>query len=219
MLKAGLVCRFGTGFIFLLPLFLSLGAQTYAKTFPNIAASSTCRESVACFDAPICMPATKIEPPRQIQGKALRVTSPVSSPKPTNPQSEPTQIPTPSINISSASATLDADKIFELVNQYRASHNLPPFELNDAVCELAKNRSMELGIEIAKATIHAGLYARNLPYWIWENAKAGSNEEETVAWWLASPIHRQSIVGDYKYSCVKCQGTNCSQLFTSFSPK
>lgn len=112
--------------------------------------------------------------------------------------------------------TLDSDKIFELINQYRTSLGLTPFEREESVCQLAQVRSTELAGELANGTIHSGLYNRNLPYWIWENAKVGSNEEETVNWWLASPLHHQSIVGDYKYSCVKCTGNNCSELFTSF---
>lgn len=114
---------------------------------------------------------------------------------------------------------LDSNRIFDLVNQFRSSQGLPAFEPESSVCELAQTRSGELAGELAQGAIHSGLYNRNLPYWIWENAKVGSNEEETVNWWLGSFIHRQSILGDYKYSCVKCQGTNCSQLFTSFVSK
>jgi uncharacterized protein YkwD len=118
-------------------------------------------------------------------------------------------------------ATLNSDTIFELVNQYRASRGLPPFERDDKVCELAQIRSSEIIDEVGGKSgyLHSGLYNRNLPYWIFENAKYGSNEEGTVAWWLSSSIHHQSIVSDYKFSCVKCTGSYCSQLFTSYSPK
>lgn len=119
----------------------------------------------------------------------------------------------------SDSTELNSERIFELINQYRAHQGLVPFERDNKVCELAQIRSAELATELANGTIHSGLYARNLPYWIWENAKIGANEEGAVAWWISSPLHRQSIVGDYKYSCVKCTGNHCSQLFTSFSPK
>lgn len=125
----------------------------------------------------------------------------------------------PQIQPAPQEQNLDSNKIFDLINQFRTSQNLPPFELENSVCELAQIRSTELAGELATRTLHTGLYNRSLPYWIWENAKVGSNEEETVSWWLSSPIHRQSIVGDFKYSCVKCTGSNCSQLFTSFVPK
>ena len=134
---------------------------------------------------------------------------------PTDPvESAPVEAPTIPVVLD-----LNSDKIFELVNQYRASLGLPAFEREASVCDLAQVRSSKLAGELANGTIHSGLYSRNLPYWIWENAKVGSNEEETIAWWISSPLHRQSIVSDYKYSCVKCTGSNCSQLFTSFTPK
>ena len=119
----------------------------------------------------------------------------------------------------SDSTELNSERIFELINQYRAHQGLAPFERDDKVCELAQIRSAELATELANGTIHSGLYARNLPYWIWENAKIGANEEGTVAWWISSPLHHQSIVGDYRFSCVKCTGNYCSQLFTSFVAK
>lgn len=120
---------------------------------------------------------------------------------------------------ASDSTILDPNKIFYLVNRFRISAGLAPFEKNDQVCELAQTRSTELAAEILNGTLHLGLYNRNLPYWIWENAKYGSDEQGIVAWWLASPLHHLSIVGDYKYSCIKCVGMYCSELFTSFAPK
>ncbi len=132
---------------------------------------------------------------------------------------KPTTMPALNSQMASDAAVLDSDKIFNLVNDYRVSQNLAPFEKNDEVCTLAQTRSTEIPAEIKNGTLHSGLYNRPLPYWIWENAKYGSNEEGTVAWWLASPLHHKSIVGDYKYSCVKCTGSYCSQLFTSFIPK
>lgn len=118
-----------------------------------------------------------------------------------------------------STVTLDSEKIFGMVNDYRIKVGLTPFEEENSVCSLAQVRATEISDEISNGSLHSGLYNRPLPYWIWENAKYGSNEEGTVAWWLASRVHRQSIVGDYKFSCVKCAGTYCSQLFTSFAPK
>lgn len=116
-------------------------------------------------------------------------------------------------------AIVDPETIFTLINSHRKNANLPIFEKEATVCELAKIRSTELAGELAKGVLHSGLYNRNLPYWIWENAKVGSDENGTVDWWLHSPIHRASIDGDYKYSCVACTGSFCSELFTSFAQK
>lgn len=122
-------------------------------------------------------------------------------------------------NYVEPTVTLDSEKIFGMINDYRSKLGLTPFEEENSVCSLALTRSTEIPGEIQNGTLHSGLYNRNLPYWIWENAKYGSDEAGTVAWWLASHIHHASIIGDYKYSCVKCTNSYCSELFTSFVPK
>ncbi len=159
---------------------------------------------------------TSVSPPVIVTAPKETLTSENIS---IQPETLSTSTPSPTEPTPQQFVNLDSDKIFSLINQYRASQGLSPFEQENSVCELAQIRSVELAGELTNGTIHSGLYNRTLPYWIWENAKLGSNEEDTVSWWLSSPLHHQSIIGDYKYSCVKCTGTNCSQLFTSFSPK
>lgn len=115
---------------------------------------------------------------------------------------------------------LNADLILELINAHRAKIGKTAFQKDGALCSLAQTRSTELYDELfVKGGLHSGLYNRNLPYWVTENAKYGSNEAGTVQWWLNSPIHRSAIEGDSVYSCGACQGTQCSQLFTSYTPK
>lgn len=125
------------------------------------------------------------------------------------------------IGVTPDDTPLDSNLIFNMINEYRVSLGLSVFEKENSVCSLATVRANEIIDEIAGRAgyLHSGLYNRGLDYWIWENAKYGSNEAGTVAWWKASPVHHQSIVGDFKYSCVACNGTYCVQLFTSFSPK
>lgn len=127
--------------------------------------------------------------------------------------------PAPSPIPESKPVTLNPDIIFALVNEYRVKARLPAFEKDDQVCEIANSRKPEFAGEIATGAIHAGMRARKLQFWISENMKYGGNEQEMLNWWLASPIHRASIFGGYKYSCVACEGTTCNQLFTSFTPK
>lgn len=115
---------------------------------------------------------------------------------------------------------LNSDLILDMINAHRASIDKPAFEKEAGLCSLATVRSVELHDELFKnGNLHSGLYGRNLPFWITENAKWGSNEAGTVRWWLNSPIHRRAIEGDYAYSCGACNGTQCSQLFTSYTPK
>lgn len=134
---------------------------------------------------------------------------------------EPTTIPTqtPQNGIPMESAGLDSNLILSIINSHRASIGKPAFSTDPNLCSLAQARSIELAGEFANGTLHSGLYNRNLPYWITEDTKWGSNEAGTVQWWLNSPVHRKAIEGDYAYSCGACQGSACAQLFTSYTPK
>ena len=218
-------------------LFFGIGAthQTNAQTLDGF----TSVYSHACFSSKslssMCLSSNKncavpvMPEVKQIQSSVVIAATPApatsalnTTPAPLITEAPITAAPTAAAltgETAPETANLDSDKIFNTINQYRISSGLKAFEKEDSVCSLAQTRSAEIQGEIQKGGLHSGLYNRNLPYWIWENAKVGTNEEATVAWWLASPLHHQSIVGDYKFSCVKCTGNSCSQLFTSFVPK
>ncbi len=225
MLKAGKLL------LLLVSFFTITGASAtsaHALTSPNV---NSCLNQLV--SSPLCEeiatqscsePVVDEEEPKQIQAAVVIAEGVAGSRSAgqTSGETQPAVLPTMTpLNdeYAASNVILDSEKIFELVNQYRASLGLMPFEKDDKICELAQARSTELAAEIENGTLHSGLYNRNFPYWIFENAKVGSNEEGTLSWWLSSPIHRESIVGDYKFSCVKCTGSNCSEIFTSFSPK
>lgn len=127
----------------------------------------------------------------------------------------PTQMAPPS-----TATPLNADVIFGMINQLRQQAGLPGFEKDDNLCSLAQARGSELYNEIfITHTMHSGLYNRNLPYWITENAIYMHSEQQAVNWWLNSPVHRSAIYGNAKYSCAACVGNSCSELFTSYQPK
>lgn len=155
----------------------------------------------------------------------VRKYIPSTTPTPTKTPLSPTpvvlsaQATAPAVQTTPAAANVNADVVFELINQHRAQIGKPAFVKDENLCSLAKVRSMEIPAEISNGTLHSGLYNRNLPYWITENAKYGSDEAGTVQWWLNSPIHRAAIEGDHVYSCGACTGTYCSQLFSSNIPK
>ncbi|MBI4092260.1 MAG: hypothetical protein HY427_03590 [Candidatus Levybacteria bacterium] len=220
MLKGRIILLFVTAF------FALTGAvnKTIAATvLPSASSCSSMLVSTPLCDELLtqsCINEVETNPdPNQ---SSVIISSPKESSPQTTVQTQPEILVTPTSNPVEPvlqQQNLNSDRIFDLINQHRASQGLAPFELEVSVCELAKARSAELAGELVNGTIHSGLYNRNLTFWIWENAKVGSNEDETVAWWISSPLHHQSIVGNYKYSCVKCSGNNCSELFTSFSPK
>lgn len=229
MAKAGPISRQAGKILLLLVAFFATAgvtqkawAQTYTSSCSSqLVSTPLCEEieSQACSELE-----SPQEEPKQIQA-AVVIAEGVAGSRgagQTSGQTAPQVLPTmTALNDEYAvpDVALDSESIFDLVNQYRASLGLAPFEKDDKVCELAQTRSTEISGELTNGTLHSGLYNRNLPYWIFENAKVGSDEEGTLSWWLSSPLHHESIVRDYKFSCVKCKGSVCSELFTSYSPK
>lgn len=160
--------------------------------------------------------------------------SPTSTPTPTSKPSptkelasveqteepHPTKSPQDVTPAPEKPASLDAEKIFEMINAHRAGLGLPAFQKEDKLCALAQERGPELYDEIfVNSNIHGGFYARNIPYWITENMKYGDSEDSVFSWWLSSSIHRKAIESDFIYSCGTCYGKSCVQLFTSYQPK
>lgn len=158
---------------------------------------------------------------------------PTSIPIPTStsfPTSTPTAIPTPTIIIiptkinyqktATPEGSLNADVIFELINEHRQKKSLPIFEKNDFLCKVAQDRRPQLTNEIfGTKYIHEGFYEMNLPYWITENMAFQNSEESILSWWLKSSLHRRAIEGNFTYSCGACAGDICIQLFTNFIPR
>lgn len=216
--------------LFVMTIFAIAGATNHTEAQTQSAHQNTCSSlfvsKPSCStDKSVCI--TPLQAPKQVQSAVITlkplstITQPVITQAPVVEPTitTPTANPAPVTPTTVENTTLDSDKIFNMINQYRATLGLTPFEKDDNVCSLAQARTGEIQAEIPVGTLHSGLYNRPLPYWIFENAKYGSNEEGTVAWWLASPLHHQSIVGDYKFSCVKCAGSYCSEVFTSYAPK
>lgn len=135
-----------------------------------------------------------------------------------------TPLVTPESTIESSpqekpSNSLNPDVLFEIINNYRTSIGLPAFQKDQAICDIAKQRGPELDHEVETGTIHAGFYAKNLPYWATENMKYGGNEQEMFNWWMNSYIHRKAIEGNFIFSCGECFGRSCNQIFTNYVAK
>ncbi len=154
--------------------------------------------------------------------------SPTSKPttKPTaKPTSKPTTAPTEAPNEAKtkpaalSNGGLNADVLFDMSNNFRTERGLAPFTKDDRACALAASRAPEIGAEISEGHMHSGLRARNLPYWNSENIISMRSEAAAFNWWVNDKIHHDQIVGDYKYSCVACDGNNCAQEFTNFVSK
>ena len=98
-------------------------------------------------------------------------------------------------------------KVLQLINQYRASSNLPILELDERISQLAREHSEAM----ANSRIPFGNYRfkeriRKISMFL-PNAKAAENvasyrgnpvsEELIFQFWLKSHKHRKSIQGDF----------------------
>lgn len=158
--------------------------------------------------------------------KIVKTTSTLTpSPTPTStptPSLTPTNTPRPTIVSSPAPAVqggLSADRLFDMANNHRKSIGLNELQKDERACAVAQSRAPEIAGEIAGGTMHAGIRARNLPYWNSENIITMGSEEGAFNWWINDQIHKEAIEGNYTYSCVACSGYACVQEFTNFQSK
>jgi len=116
---------------------------------------------------------------------------------------------------------LNKDLLFDLINAHRTALNLPSFQKDETLCEIAESRLPELQEEILGDTpMHEGMRTRDFDFWVTENLIHVPNEERALEWWLNSPIHKKAVESTtYTHSCSDCIGNSCTQLFTSFQPK
>lgn len=157
-------------------------------------------------------PTSKAEPTKAAATLAAHVTT-----VPSTPPATPTTAA--SVAPQSNAGGLDPEKLFTMSNAFRQARGLPPFQKDERACSLAASRAPEIAGEVASGNMHAGLRARNLPYWNSENIISMRTEEAAFNWWVNDKIHHDAIVGNYTYSCVACSGNSCAQEFTNFQPK
>ena len=198
----------GTGYdpsrIYLTPA-VSAASTIAAVTMPQITPDNNQNES---------MPTPTVTSEPTIIPTAIPTTIPTSVPSTT-----PTPQASQTIASSANPGGLNADLLFSMSNAFRAQLGLPEFQKNEQVCSIAASRAPEISAEIYGGYMHAGLQARNFPFWITENIISMQNEDAAFNWWVNDPPHRAALVGDYKYSCVACAGKACAQEFTNFAPK
>ncbi len=115
---------------------------------------------------------------------------------------------------------LNADVLFNMVNNYRAQVGLPAFMKDPRVCAVAISRAPELENEIyGSSYMHAGFKARNLGFSANENMISMRTESEALTWWLNSPVHRAALLGSTKFACIACQGKSCAMIFSNLDIK
>lgn len=160
----------------------------------------------------------------------VRQPSPKPTPSPkiqeaTDPEianesnAKPSELPSPSPTQPQTSPSSNSERLFQMINEYRARLGLNVFEKDEKICEYAAKRAPMVNGELANGNLHQGFRDLNLPYWATENIAAYSTIEENFKFWLSDYIHKKAIESDNKYSCLACDGSSCSQIFTSFVNK
>jgi len=126
-----------------------------------------------------------------------------------------------SIIVSTPAPTaLNPDKLWEIVNNWRTSQNLPAYIKNEQLCIVADERVAY----IQKDWSHGG-FRKNLSTYknisgykyLGENLSR-NNFPETAALdaWLDSPGHLENLKLPFTHSCIATDGTFAVQIFGSY---
>lgn len=140
-------------------------------------------------------------------------------PQPEEPKKEETQSPEPSASPISTSSSSNADILFQMTNDHRASIGKPALEKDERLCKIAEGRAPQVNGELSSGNLHKGFKELNLPYWATENIASYATMKENFNFLVTDYIHKKAIESDAKYSCTACSGTSCSQIFSSFISK
>lgn len=113
---------------------------------------------------------------------------------------------------------LSASQIFEEVQIWRESMNLPRYIWDESLCPFANQRAHESydkwshdGFNAARAcgTKYNCYAGENL-------ARDFTTAKDAVTSWLNSPKHRENLGNDYVYSCIGQYKGNFAQIFMKY---
>ena len=114
---------------------------------------------------------------------------------------------------------LDASTLYSLIQKWRADNGLNQYETAEGLCKIASLR-----LEQVKEDWSHSQFQGN---WTWEYtkmARVGENLAKDYTFeglllidWLKSPTHRANLDDkNFDYSCIRCSGTYCVQMFGSY---
>jgi len=109
---------------------------------------------------------------------------------------------------------LNAEKLMKQVNDWRVTQGLHQYLISDQLCEIANKRIPE--IRQAYGHDKFAIDYKHFPYKISENLmQGGIDEKQTLDAWLGSKPHKETLMKDYKFTCIATDGTNVVQIFSS----
>ena len=108
---------------------------------------------------------------------------------------------------------LDEDKLWYLVQKWRAENDKMLYIKDEQLCDFARIRLEDIKVRWS----HEGFWEINdsLSYdTLGENlAREFNTEKETLSGWLKSSLHKENLTERYTYSCIVCDGKYCVQEF------
>lgn len=107
--------------------------------------------------------------------------------------------------------SISADVLWTIVNDYRVSKGLQPFEKSETLCEIARDRIND-GWDAHKGFNEKYYYYSSQ---LSENMAYGNSEEELLNNWLNSTPHREALEKDWKYSCIASRDDYAVQIFSN----
>lgn len=104
--------------------------------------------------------------------------------------------------------SLNAEKLFSLVNKWRVKTGFQSYEKHEALCRIASKRNYDN---------HKGLLEQysKYPSVISENMTMAPTEQNALYDWLHSKTHKKALEASYKYSCIATQGNFAVQIFSN----
>ncbi len=111
--------------------------------------------------------------------------------------------------------------LWSLIQEWRNTNNLGSYIEDQRLCDIATIRADEQG-RSGKLDDHRGFHARydNSPYFLSENSVLCNRNvcanEDILMDWISSPSHAKALTAPYKYSCLRCEGNVCDQIFSNF---
>lgn len=129
----------------------------------------------------------------------------------------PTSVPTRAL--MPTPKPFSADKLFQLVNEWRIKEDYQPYKKSEFACNIADIRLSEVKINWSHDGFHADRFC-NSECTLGENLIRGyvynEQEPEALKGWLNSSSHRANLEDNYTHSCIKCYSGICVHIFSYF---
>lgn len=127
--------------------------------------------------------------------------------------SEPNSVAPSYVYTTPEPTELNSEELWQIIQDWRTSQNLPKYILDERLCKIAKDRSYDPDDNHQTFLKKYSKY----PYKIQEIAAYYiTTEHQTLNGWLNSASHSAILRKSWVYSCAECTYTTCIQVFSNF---